>query len=197
MRYQRERMVLAAPMALLVIAGCSQLNRHCEDDSMIVIDGAVVPLRSLYPDDAEAITIRPIGYVVNDKYRGPGGFGITGSDISEIRLYPGMARFMKGLEDESSLVILWHFHQARPIRSVFARGYVGKQVGPFASRTPDRLTPIGVTEVELLEVKGTTLVVRNLDAFNGTPVLDIKVSMASLRRGTKERAAGSERPAGQ
>jgi len=31
---------------------------------------------------------------------------------------------------------------------------------------------------------GTTLVVRNLDAFNGTPVLDIKVSMVSLKRST-------------
>jgi len=131
------------------------------------------------------MVIRPIGYVVNDSERGPGDFGITHSDISEIHLYPGMARFMKGLEDETSLLILWHFHKARPIRSVFARGFDGKRVGPFASRAPDRPTPIGVTEVELLEVKGTKLVVRNLDAFNGTPVLDIKVSMSSLKQGRK------------
>ena len=72
-------------------------------------------------------------------------------------------------------------------RSVFTRGFDGKRVGPFASRTSDRLTPIGVTEVELLEVNGTTLVVRNLDAFNGTPVLDIKVSMASLKRNREQR----------
>jgi tRNA (Thr-GGU) A37 N-methylase len=175
-------MTLAMPTLLLALTACSHGQRHYEDDSVILIDGEPVPLKSLYPEDAKPITIRPIGYVVNDKYRGEGGFGITGGDISEIRLYPGMARFMKGLEDESSLLILWHFHQARPVRSVFARGYDGKEVGPFASRTPDRLTPVGVTEVELLEVKGTTLVVRNLDAFNGTPVLDIKVSMASLRR---------------
>ena len=147
-----------------------------------MIDGKPVSLTDLYPDDARPIVIRPIGYVANDKERGPGGFGITGGDISEIRLHPGMARFMKGLEDETSLLILWHFHKARPIRSVFPRGHDGKHVGPFASRTPDRLTPIGVTEVELLEVKGTTLIVRGLDAFNGTPVLDIKVSTASLKR---------------
>ena len=46
----------------------------------------------------------------------------------------------------------------------------------------DMLTPIGVTEVELLEVDGTRLVVRGLDAFDKTPVLDIKVSMESLRK---------------
>ncbi len=149
---------------------------------MIMIDGRPVPLAALYPDDAKSIVIRPIGYVVNDKERGRSVFGTTGGDVSEIRLYPGMARFMRGLEDETSLLILWHFHKARPIRSVFARGFEGNRVGTFASRTPDRLTPIGVTEVELLEVRGTTLVVRNLDAFNGTPVLDIKVSTASLKR---------------
>ena len=131
--------------------------------------------------------IKPIGYVVNDKERGPGNFGITGGDVSEIHLYQGMARFMNGLEDETSLLILWHFHKARPIRSAFARGFDGKRVGPFASRTSDRLTSIGVTKVELLEVRGTTLIVRNLDAFNGTPVLDIKVSMASLVHGRKKR----------
>ena len=151
-----------------------------------MIDGEPVPLPALYPADAKPIVIRPIGYVVNDRERGSGNFGITGGDISEIHLYPGMARFTKGLEDETSLLILWHFHKARPIRSVFVRGWDGKRVGPFASRTSDRLTPIGVTEVKLLEVKGTTLVVRNLDAFNGTPVLDIKVSMASLQRSREQ-----------
>ena len=40
--------------------------------------------------------------------------------------------------------------------------------------------------MELLEVRGTTLVVRNLDASNGTPVLDIKVSMASLKRNREQ-----------
>lgn len=183
MRRISNLMVLAAAIAWLACSGCSNHERNHVGDAVILIDGEPVPMKSLYGEGAKPITIRPIGYVVNDRERGPGGFGITGSDISEIHLYPGMVRFMKGLEDETHLLILWHFHKARPIRSVFARGYDGKQVGPFASRTSDRLTPIGVTEVQLLEVKGTTLVVRGLDAFNGTPVLDIKVSMASLKQG--------------
>ena len=181
----------SALSALLVVLftafGCSNMNQNTGRGEMIMIDGEPVPLTALYPSDAKPITIRPIGYVVNDRERGSGNFGITGGDVSEIHLYPGMARFMKDLEDETSLVILWHFHKARPIQSTFARGWDGKRVGPFASRTSDRLTPIGVTEVELLEVKGTTLVVRNLDAFNGTPVLDIKVSMASLKRSREQR----------
>ncbi|RLB49457.1 MAG: tRNA (N6-threonylcarbamoyladenosine(37)-N6)-methyltransferase TrmO [Deltaproteobacteria bacterium] len=158
---------------------------------MIVIDGKQIAVTALYPDDAKPFAVRPIGYVVNDKGRGTGDFDISGTDVSEIHLYPGMARFMKGLEDETSLLILWHFHQARPIRSVFKRGWDGKQVGVFASRTPDRPTPIGATEVELLEVRGTTLVVRNLDASNGTPVLDIKVSTSSLKRSNNDKEGSS------
>jgi len=46
--------------------------------------------------------------------------------------------------------------------------------GVFALRSPRRPNPIGVTQVELLSVAGNVLVVRGLDALNGTPVLDIK-----------------------
>ena len=177
-------------VALAMICGCRHLDRSLGYGDAVMIDGKSVSLTDLYAEDARPILIRPIGYVVNDKERGPDGFGITGGDISEIHLYPGMARFMKGLEDETSLLILWHFHESRPIRSVFPRGYDGKHVGPFASRTPDRLTPIGVTEVELIKVEGTTVIVRGLDAFNGTPVLDIKVGMASLKRNREHREPG-------
>jgi len=147
------------------------------------VDGAPVCLTCLY-GDAEPIEMRPIGRVVNDKARRGDRFGTTGGKVSEIRLFPGMARFMAGVSDESHLMIIWGLHQTRPPKTRFARGWDGKKVGPFASRTPDRLTPIAVTDVELLEVKGTTLVVRGLDAIDGSPVLDVKVSMESLKRHT-------------
>jgi tRNA (adenine37-N6)-methyltransferase len=66
-------------------------------------------------------------------------------------------------------------HNARPVRSRFKRGLDGKTVGVFASRTPGRLSPIGIQDVRLLKVEGTTLIVEGLDAIDGTPVLDIKM----------------------
>jgi tRNA-Thr(GGU) m(6)t(6)A37 methyltransferase TsaA len=167
----------------------------------IVIDGEAVPLESIY-GYVEPIPIRPIGYVA----RGDAVDGERQSgNVSEIRLLPGMARFMQGIEEESHILVLWHFDQARPPRSVFPRGWDGKEVGMFASRTPHRLTPIGATEVELLAVRGTTLLVRGLEAFDRTPVLDIKVAMRSLREGGRgerqpdadESEPGPEREAGQ
>lgn len=51
-------------------------------------------------------------------------------------------------------------------------------VGIFATRSPQRPNPIGIAAVELLEVRGTVLRVRGLDAMNGTPVLDVKPYLA-------------------
>jgi tRNA-Thr(GGU) m(6)t(6)A37 methyltransferase TsaA len=47
-------------------------------------------------------------------------------------------------------------------------------IGVFASDAPPRPNPIGLTVVELLGRDGTSLTVRGMDAFSGTPVLDIK-----------------------
>jgi len=160
---------------------CSECRQQCDKDSIRFVDNDPVCLNCLY-GGVDPVSIMPIGLVVNDKKQSRGAFGTTGGDVSEIRLSSGMSRFMKGLADESHLTIVWQLHRARPIKTVFRRGWDGKEVGPFASRTPDRLTPIAVTDVELLEVKGTTLTVRGLDAINGTPVLDIKVAVKSLKR---------------
>ncbi|MGC9454896.1 MAG: TrmO family methyltransferase domain-containing protein [Phycisphaerae bacterium] len=160
---------------------CVDCGREVGRDEAHIIDGETVCLRCLH-GDAEPVVIYPIGVVHNDKTRRPDGFGTSGGDVSEIRLYCGQKRFLKGLADESKLTVVWQLHRRQDIRSEFHRGWDGKHVGVFASRTPDRVTPIAVTDVDLLEVRDDTLVVRGLDAIDGTPVLDIKVAPASLRQ---------------
>jgi tRNA (Thr-GGU) A37 N-methylase len=142
------------------------------------VDGGPVCLTCLY-GDVQPLTIYPIGVVANERRRerGLGTRSASGGDVSEIRLHPGLAPLMKGLADETHLVIVWQLHRARGVETDFARGFDGKRVGPFASRTPDRLTPIAITEVELLGIEGTVLSVRGLDAIDGSPVLDIKMSV--------------------
>ena len=51
------------------------------------------------------------------------------------------------------------------------------RVGIFAQRAKDRPNRLGLTTVEIVKVEGRTLVVRGLDAIDGTPVLDIKPVM--------------------
>ena len=48
------------------------------------------------------------------------------------------------------------------------------ELGVFSTRSPDRPNPIGLHDVEIVEIEGTRMRVRNLEALDGTPILDIK-----------------------
>ena len=88
---------------------------------------------------------------------------------------------MYKLEEEKFLTIVYYFHKNKPPRSKFRRRYDSKEVGVFASRSPDRLSRIAVTDVKLIKIEGMTLFVTGLDAIDGTPVLDIKMSLRNQR----------------
>jgi tRNA-Thr(GGU) m(6)t(6)A37 methyltransferase TsaA len=53
--------------------------------------------------------------------------------------------------------------------------------GVFATRSPDRPNPIGLHDVQILDSDGTRVHVRNLEAVDGTPVLDIKPALTAVR----------------
>ncbi len=124
--------------------------------------------------------IFPIGFVENQLERGE-RFGLKGNTtrISKIHLFEIQRPFLYKLEDEKWITVVYYFHKQRKIRSIFSRGRDDKEVGIFASRTPDRLSRIGISNVELIKIEVTTLFVKKLDAINGTPVLDIKLGEKS------------------
>ena len=104
------------------------------------------------------------------------GFGTIGKDeISRIELFESQKPFLYKLEEEQIITIVYYLHETNSIKSVFNRGLDGKKVGVFASRTPYRLSKIGIQDVKLLKIEGVTLCVEGLDAVDGTPVLDIKM----------------------
>lgn len=124
--------------------------------------------------------IYPIGKVNNELRRSKKDFGVIGpKDISCINLIPSQKRFMYRLEEESQLTIIYYLHKTASVKSVFKRGLDGKEVGVFASRTPNRLSRIGIQDVTLVSIEGTRLFIKGLDAVDGTPVLDIKIKWSS------------------
>jgi tRNA (Thr-GGU) A37 N-methylase len=154
---------------------CTECGTVCNKEESFIVDEKNICSRCLF-GDISPVKIYPIGYVFNKQERGNSDFGLCGkSRISRIELFPSQKQFMYKLEDERNLTIVYYFHKARPVRTRFKRGLDGKEVGVFASRTPDRLSRIGIQDIRLVKVKGTTLVVKGLDAINGTPVLDIKL----------------------
>ena len=155
---------------------CSVCGAADEAEALFAVDGQPLCPRCLF-GEAAPVTIYPIGVVRNTQQRDDSDFGLRARErVSRIELHGGQARFMHRLEDEERLTIVYYLHEARPVRSRFRRGLDGKQVGVFASRTPDRLSRLGIQDVRLVRVEGTVLVVEGLDAIDGTPVLDIKMA---------------------
>jgi len=102
-----------------------------------------------------------------------------GGVISEIRLKEEYAPGLAGLNEFSNILVVFYMHKSTfEVEAHLQRRPQGRQdmphVGIFAQRAKHRPNPIGVTAVELLTVRGSTITVRGLDAIDGTPVLDVK-----------------------
>ncbi len=121
--------------------------------------------------------LMPIG-IVRNKLEEPGQRRWQ-KVISEIIVDKKLETALDGVEEFSHLIIVYWMHklpqrQQPPIK-VHPRGEDSLPlVGVFASRSPSRPNPIGITVVKLLERQGNILKVAGLDAINGTPLLDIK-----------------------
>ena len=124
----------------------------------------------------EKAVLNPIGFVKTDAV---GDEVKDKSRISQIIINDNLAQALDGIDGFSHLFVIFWMSQIpedkRMILKVHPRGRMDMPLlGVFATRTNLRPNPIGLTLVELLKVEGTTLIVRGLDAFDGTPILDIK-----------------------
>jgi tRNA-Thr(GGU) m(6)t(6)A37 methyltransferase TsaA len=102
-----------------------------------------------------------------------------GDVLSDIVLDETLTDGLDGIDAFSHVLVLYWMHraaEAEPVR--MRRRPQGRadmpEVGIFAQRARHRPNPIGVTAVELLSRDKNRLVVRGLDAINGTPVVDVK-----------------------
>jgi tRNA (Thr-GGU) A37 N-methylase len=154
---------------------CTKCKKEMDLSQLEKVDDVYICHFCLY-QKYKPFKIFPIGFVENQSERGE-RFGLKGNSaqISKIHLFKTQQPFLYKLEDEKWITIVYYFHKQRKIQSIFNRGIDGKKVGIFASRTPDRLSRIGISNVKIIKIENTTLFVKNLDAINGTPVLDIKL----------------------
>ena len=159
---------------------CNKCGKFFYENELCNVDKTYICLKCMY-GDIKPVEIYPIGIVRNNSQRELTQFGVQGDGaLSRIELISSQKPFMYKLDEEKYLTIIYYLHKTRRIKSVFNRGFDGKKVGVFASRTPDRLSKIAIQDVRLIKVKGTTLYVEGLDAIDGSPVLDIKMKLSSF-----------------
>jgi tRNA-Thr(GGU) m(6)t(6)A37 methyltransferase TsaA len=95
---------------------------------------------------------------------------------------PGVERALRDLHPgDEVLVLTWLDRADRDVLAVHPRGDEERpETGVFATRSPDRPNPIGLHRVEITETDGLRFKVRNLEALDGTPVIDVKPTLGHV-----------------
>jgi tRNA-Thr(GGU) m(6)t(6)A37 methyltransferase TsaA len=140
--------------------------------------------------------MEPIGFVrssYTETSQIPKGVGAEHHAEGVIELLPRFEPGLADIEGFSHLYVLWVFDRAGAPDLVAYPPSDTRPHGVFATRSPQRPNPIGLTVVTLLRRDGARLVVRGVDMLDGTPVLDLKpylssVPDADLRRGWLDEA---------
>ena len=151
------------------------------------------------------LTMRPIGYVSSPFKTAsevPRGLGARHDAVGEHKILSEFAPGLTDIEGFSHLFIIWAFDRSEGFELLGRPPSDSREHGVFATRSPYRPNPIGLTTVELLGRDGTTLKVRGVDMLDGTPILDIKpylssIPMEQLKRGwlaEAEERKNSENP---
>jgi tRNA-Thr(GGU) m(6)t(6)A37 methyltransferase TsaA len=133
----------------------------------------------------------PIGYVrspYSSTKEIPKGLGAKHEAEGSLEIRPEFEPGLADVEGFSHLIVLWEFDRSEGFSLVGTPPSDNRPHGVFATRSPLRPNPIGLTVVELLRREGASLRVRGIDMLDGTPILDIKpylsnVPLERLRRG--------------
>jgi tRNA (adenine37-N6)-methyltransferase len=142
------------------------------------------------------VSTSPIGYV-RSSYKNtrevPKGLGAKHEAEGSLEILPEFEPGLADIEGFSHLIVIWVFDRSEGFQLVGTPPSDNRPHGVFATRSPLRPNPIGLTVVELLGREGPVLRVRGVDMLDGTPILDIKPYLSNvpperLRRGWLEEA---------
>jgi tRNA-Thr(GGU) m(6)t(6)A37 methyltransferase TsaA len=125
-----------------------------------------------------AYELRPIGWVESpliDLDTAPKQ-GDEGAPEANLVFSPAVADGLKDLcAGEEIILLTWLDRARRDLLVLHPRDDERKPLrGVFSTRSPDRPNPIGLHRVEIISTDGSTIRVRNLEAVDGTPIIDVK-----------------------
>lgn len=136
-------------------------------------------------------SMQPIGYV-RSPFRNtkeiPKGLGAKHDAEGLLEIKADLKSGLTDIDGFSHLIVIWVFDRSEGFELLGTPPSDNRSHGVFATRSPRRPNPIGLTVVELLDRDGPRLRVRGVDMLDGTPILDIKpylsnVPSEKLRRG--------------
>jgi tRNA-Thr(GGU) m(6)t(6)A37 methyltransferase TsaA len=125
------------------------------------------------------LTLRPIGIVhspFKERSSAPRQAAASAGALGQLELFQhsSVEHALLDLDSFRFIWVLFWFHQNEGYKPKVLPPRSSKRRGVFATRSPYRPNPIGLSAVELLGIRGRLLDVRNLDILDQTPILDLK-----------------------
>jgi len=126
----------------------------------------------------DQFTVSPIGRVGSslvDTEAAPKQ-GHEGAPDAWLEFDPDLGEGLRDLQVGTEIILLtWLDRARRDVLVVHPRDDpANPETGVFSTRSADRPNPIGLHRVEILDIDGTRLRIRNLEAVDGTPIVDVK-----------------------
>jgi tRNA-Thr(GGU) m(6)t(6)A37 methyltransferase TsaA len=125
----------------------------------------------------DKICFKPIG-IIHTEFKSLKGIPIQFSMSNSrgiIEIYPQFQEGLKDLEGFSHIYCIFFFDLVKlPVPLKSKPFLYDKKVGVFSMRTPFRPNPIGLSVLQILEIKQNIIKVNNVDILDNTPILDIK-----------------------
>jgi tRNA-Thr(GGU) m(6)t(6)A37 methyltransferase TsaA len=135
-------------------------------------------------------TPRAVGYLktpYTDSSQIPKGLGARHDAEGVLEVLPEFDAALTDIEGFSHLHIIWVFDRSQIFELMGMPAADDRSHGVFATRSPRRPNPIGLTVVELVGREQRQLRLRGVDMLDGTPVLDIKPYLSSVPEDTLRR----------
>jgi tRNA-Thr(GGU) m(6)t(6)A37 methyltransferase TsaA len=137
------------------------------------------------------VSMQAIGYVrspYGNAQEIPTGLGARHLAEGYLEIRPEFEAGLADIEGFSHLYVIWAFDRSAGFSLAVTPPSDDREHGVFATRSPRRPNPLGLTVVELVGREGPMLHVRGIDMLEGTPILDLKpylsnVPLERLRRG--------------
>lgn len=146
--------------------------------------------RMINRKDLTMFSFRPIGYIESPYKESsaiPRGLGAKHDAEGILKFEPEFEPGLADVEGFSHLFVIWVFDRSEGFELTACPPSDKRTHGVFATRSPRRPNPIGLTVVQLSRRDGPNLYVRGVDMLDGSPFLDIKPYLSSVPQETLRR----------
>jgi len=122
------------------------------------------------------VALKPIGFVETEATTLPRHCSVSTVE-GRLVIDPQFQEGLRDIQPGQHLVVLFHFDQSPPFTPdllLQKPPHRDNKLGVFSTCSPVRPNPLGLSVLEVVEVRGNVILVKGLDMRNGTPILDLK-----------------------